>query len=236
MSTPHNEANVGDIADVVLMPGDPLRAKFIADTFLEDVKQFNSVRNMLGYTGYYKGKRISVMGSGMGIGSTGIYTYELYKFYNVEKIIRVGSAGAYDPDLHVYDIVVVDSAYSDSSYAYMQSGDEDKIQYPDVKMTQDMVEAANRLNIKVSKGRTNSSDTFYLEPGAPGLKDYFGLHQCVCTEMESFCLFHNAKVTHKKAATILTISDSLVSHEETTAKERESNFKDMMTIALESVL
>ena len=189
MSTPHNAAKSGEIAKTVLMPGDPLRAKFIAETYLENPVQFNTVRNMFGYTGTYKGHKVSVMGSGMGMPSIGIYSYELYKFYGVENIIRIGSAGAYTDKLNLFDIVLADSAWSESSFAKAQAGDEN-----DTK------------------------------------------HNCVCVEMESFALFHNAKVLGKNAACILTISDSLVTHEATTAEERQLSFNNMMEVALESAI
>ena len=131
MSTPHNKAKKGEIAKTVLMPGDPLRAKFIADNYLENVKMFNDVRNMYGYTGTYKGKEVSVMGSGMGMPSIGIYSYELYSQYDVENIIRIGSAGAYTTDLNLYDVVLAKNAYSESSFAKVQSGYESNITYPD---------------------------------------------------------------------------------------------------------
>ena len=152
MSTPHNSAEKGQIAKTVLMPGDPLRAKFIAETFLENPVQFNAVRNMFGYTGTYKGKTISVMGSGMGMPSIGIYSYELFSQYGVENIIRIGSAGAYSPDLKVFDVVLADSAYSESSYAKVQSGyDQDKT-YPSETLNQRIKDAAEKLGMPLHIG------------------------------------------------------------------------------------
>ncbi len=236
MATPHNEANVGDIASVVLMPGDPLRAKYIAEHYLEDVKQFNAVRNMFGYTGTYKGHRVSVMGSGMGMPSIGIYSYELYKFYEVDKIIRIGSAGAYDPNLKVFDLVLASEAWSKSSYALTQAGVEGNIQYPSASLNEKIIDTAKRLDQPLVIGRIHSSDNFYLEDNVPNYKNFYEEEGCICVEMESYALFHNARILGKEAACLLTISDSMVTHEETTSKERENSFHAMMEVALESVL
>ena len=235
MATPHNSAQMGDIAKTVLMPGDPLRAKFIAETFLEDVTQFNNVRNMFGYTGTYKGHRVSVMGSGMGMPSIGIYSYELYKQYGVENIIRIGSAGSYVKDVKVYDVVLVDKAYSESSYAKTQSGYESDIDYPSKELNDILREAAKELEIPVVEAGTHSSDVFYRE-GGQGYIAPIVEKGCVCVEMESFALFANAKVLNKRAACLLTISDSFVSDEITTAEERQTSFTKMMQIALEGAI
>ena len=233
MATPHIEAQENAIAKTVLMPGDPLRAKFIADTFLENVEQFNNVRNMFGYTGTYKGKRISVMGSGMGMPSIGIYSFELYKFYNVENIIRIGSCGAYTKDLDLYDVVLVDRAWSESTFPQTQSGvDTGEYTYPDQELNGQLETIAANLNIHVTKGTIHSSDVFYREDFTVfnKIRDE---KQCIAVEMESFALFHNAKVLGKKAACLLTVSDNLVTHEETTSEERQNAFTNMMHIALE---
>lgn len=234
MSTPHNSANKGDIAKTVLMPGDPLRAKFIAENFLTDVVQFNNVRNMFGYTGYYNGKKVSVMGSGMGMPSIGIYSYELFTQYDVENIIRIGSAGSYTTDLKVFDVVLADSAFSESSYAKTQSGYEDAKTYPSASLNDKIMAAAKRVNIPLHVATIHSSDVFYREGNTDYVKDLVNNHGCKCVEMESFALFHNANVTGKNAACLLTISDSFVSPEITTAKEREQSFTNMMKIALET--
>ncbi|MBQ5918349.1 MAG: purine-nucleoside phosphorylase [Lachnospiraceae bacterium] len=235
MATPHNKAEVGQIAKTVLMPGDPLRAKFIAETFLTDVKQFNDVRNMYGFTGTYNGVEVSVMGSGMGMPSIGIYSYELYTQYGVENIIRIGSAGSYCEEAKVYDVVLASEAYSESSYANTQSGyDKDKT-YPNKELNDTIKECANKLNIPVIEGCIHSSDVFYREGGT----DYKTLHNekgCLAVEMESFALFHNASVLGKKAACLLTISDSFVSNEVTTAEERQTSFTNMMKVALEAAI
>lgn len=236
MATPHNNANVNEIAPIVLMPGDPLRAKFIAENFLEDVKQFNSVRNMFGYTGTYKGKQVSVMGSGMGMPSIGIYSYELYTQYNVETIIRIGSCGSYCEEAKVFDVILAKEAYSESSYAYVQSGyDKDKT-YPDATLNETILNTAKKLNMNVLYGGIHSSDVFYREDKTPYHEVLYKDKGCLAVEMESFALFHNAAVLNKKAACILTVSDSFVSSVATTSKERETAFVDMMRLALESIL
>jgi purine-nucleoside phosphorylase len=234
MSTPHNGAEKGQIAKNVLMPGDPLRAKYVAEHFLEDAKLVNTVRNVFAYTGTYKGKPVSVMASGMGMPSIGIYSYELYKFYDVESIIRIGSAGAYTDELKLFDLVLADSAYSESSYAKTQSGDDADLQYPAKELNEKILKAGKELNIPVRLGRIHSGDIFYYQPGQPGPDYYREDKKCLCVEMESFALFHNAKVLGKKAACLLTISDSLVTNEETTAEERQNAFTNMMQVALEA--
>lgn len=236
MSTPHNDAQMGEIAKTVLMPGDPLRAKFIAETYLENGKQFNSVRNMFGYTGEYQGQKVSVMGSGMGMPSIGIYSYELYAQYGVENIIRIGSAGSYCEEAGIYDVILATSAYSESSYAKTQNGYEQDITYPSELLNNRIRESAKELNKKIIEGCVHSSDVFYREDKTPYFK---GLHDekgCICVEMESFALFHNAEVLGKNAACILTISDSFVSSQVTTAEERQKSFTDMMEIALLSAI
>ncbi len=236
MSTPHIEASKGAVAKIVLMPGDPLRAEFIANTYLENVTRFNTVRNMFGFTGTYQGKQISVMGSGMGMPSIGIYSYELFKFYDVEAIIRVGSCGAYDAKLNLYDVVLADAAWSESSYAKTQDSLYDKdYTYPDKALNASLVEAAKSLEIPLKQGTIHSSDVFYREH-FDVYKDIHANTGSVAVEMESFALFHNANVLGKKAACILTVSDSLVTHEATEASERQVAFTKMMEIALAAAL
>lgn len=226
--TPHNSAKKGDIAKTVLMPGDPLRAKFIAETFLENVVQFNSVRGMLGFTGTYKGKPVSVMGSGMGMPSIGIYSYELYKFYGVDNIIRVGSAGAYTDKLKIFDVVLATGAYSQSSYAKVQSGNDKDIIEPSKQLNAAIEKSAEALCKPIVKSIIHSSDVFYaLHP-----ENVYETKGAVCVEMESFALFANAEVTGKNASCLVTISDSFVSGVETTPEERQTAFVDMMEIAL----
>lgn len=232
MSTPHNQAEKGDIARVVLMPGDPLRAKFIADTFLENPICFTTVRNVLGYTGEWNGARISVMASGMGMPSIGIYSYELFKFYDVDCIIRVGSAGGYTDNLHVYDIVVAEKSWSESTFAKVQCNYQDEYAYPSKELNEIILNEAKELGIKVYPSTLHSSDVFYHEDGWN--EDEVLAKGCEAVEMESFALFSNAKVLGKQAATIVTISDSFVYKENLSAKEREENFQQMMKLALAS--
>ena len=231
--TPHNEAKKEDIAKTVLMPGDPLRAKYIAENFLDDCKLVNSVRNVYAYTGYYKGKKITVMASGMGMPSIGIYSYELYKFYDVDTIIRVGSAGAYTDKLNLYDVVLANGAYSESSFAKTQNGEQRNILYGNKELNDHIKEVANRLGIKLHFNNIHSSDIFYKEND--NFREIYNNYDCYCVEMESFALFHNANVLGKKAACLLTISDNLVTHEATTPEERQNSFKQMIELALESV-
>ena len=235
MSTPHIEAQKGDIAKVVLMPGDPLRAKFIAETFLTDVKKFNAVRNMFGYTGLYKGKEVSVMGSGMGMPSIGIYSYELYTEYGVESIIRIGSAGSYSEKANVYDVVLADSAYSESSFAKVAFNYEEDVLKPSASLNDRLLANAEKLGIDVITGRIHSSDVFYRDSGT-GWEELRDNHDVLCVEMESFALFANAKKLDKKAACILTISDSFVTQEVTSAEERQTAFTKMMEIALDTAI
>lgn len=220
------------IAKTVLMPGDPLRAKFIAETFLTDIVCFNETRNMFGYTGKYNGKRISVMGSGMGMPSIGIYSYELYNFYGVENIIRIGSAGSYDASLEVYDTVLVTEAYSESSFAKTAFGIRSKSLKSNNALNNKLRKAALKLNINLKEAKIHSSDVFYSTDSTrwENVRDTYG---CKCVEMESFALFANAKASGKKAACLLTISDSFVNHQVTSSEERQKNFTNMMKIALE---
>ena len=235
MSTPHIAAEMGDFAKTVLMPGDPLRAQFIAETFLQDVRQVTAVRGMLGFTGSYEGRPISVMGSGMGMPSIGIYSYELYKFYGVENIVRIGSAGSYTDKARLFDVVLAAGAVSESSYARTQSGFEGHITFPSRELNEKLRASAAKLGIPLIEGNIHSSDVFYRQPSDAKptywekLRDEQG---CLCVEMESFALFANAQVLGKQAACLLTISDSFVSPELTTAEQRQKSFTDMMKVAL----
>ena len=231
--TPHIEVKEkGIIAKTVLMPGDPLRAKFIAETFLEDVVQFNFVRGMNGYTGTYKGRKISVMGSGMGMPSIGIYSFELFSFYDVEQIVRIGSCGAYSKDLDVYDVILATDAWSESSFAHTLAGYIEDVMNPSYDLNRRIEAIAEDLSIPVHKARVHSSDVFYRK----NFHDYETIrdvHDCDVVEMESFALFANARFLNKDAACVLTVSDSLVKDVVTTSEEREKSFTNMMKIALE---
>lgn len=234
MATPHIEVNDKELfAKTVLMPGDPLRAKFVAETYLQDAKLINQVRNMFAYTGYYQGKRVTVMGSGMGMPSIGIYSYELFKFYDVENIIRIGSCGAYDPKLKLYDVIVVDKAFSESSYAQVAFNYPENILSATPELVQALNASAKKLGIPVTNATIHSSDVFYRHHGDV-FRDVRDKYGCAAVEMESFALFANAKFLGKNAACILTVSDSLVTREETSAEERQTSFHKMMEVALDA--
>jgi len=234
MSTPHNSAEKGQIAKTVLMPGDPLRAQFIADKFLENAKEITRVRGMLGFTGTYKGKPVTVMGSGMGMPSIGIYSYELFTHYDVDGIIRIGSAGGYKDSLKLFDVVLVTEAYSESTFARTQNGYPDSRIKPDGELCQRIRASAGKLGYPLIEGVIHSTDVFYNEetPGDPYWKRIMNEQGCLGVEMESFALFHNAKATGKKAACLLTISDLFTGGQKATTEEREKSFTRMMEIAL----
>ena len=236
MATPHISAAQGDFAKTVLMPGDPLRAKFIAETFLDDIKRVTSVRNVLGYTGTYKGVKVSVMASGMGMPSIGIYSYELFKFYDVENIIRIGSAGSYRDWLKVMDVTLAKTAVSESSFAKTQGGCDDKPIAPSAEINDLIMKKAEELNINCKYSVVHSSDVFYREASQGTWQDIAENTGSDCVEMESFALFHNANVLGKRAACLLTISDSFVNHEELTAEQRQNSFREMMILALEAAI
>lgn len=236
MATPHNNAPKGAFAKTVLMPGDPLRAKFIAENFLTDAHLVNNVRNVLGYTGLYKGKPVSVMASGMGMPSIGIYSWELFTQYDVENIIRVGSAGSYVERLNVQDVVVAESAFSDSSFARVQNGYDKDVTMPSTEINKVVMEKAEELGIECKPCRVYSSDVFYTDPKMGDYKDIADRTGSECVEMESFALFHNASVLGKRAACLLTISDSFVTKAELSAEDRQNSFKTMMQLALETAI
>lgn len=232
--TPHNEAKKEDIARIVIMPGDPKRAKFITENYLTDYRLVNNVRGMLAYTGKYKEIDITIMASGMGMPSMGIYSYELFKFYDVDIIMRVGSMGAYDETLNLYDIVLATESYSESTFAKVQNGTEDNILFSDPTLNDTILNTAEETNIKVHPGRVYSSDVFYHESvDVDHMNHDLG---CLGTEMETFALFHNAKVCNKKATALITVSDHLRTGNETTSEERETAFRTMMELALNSAL
>lgn len=234
MATPHISAEKGAFAKTILMPGDPLRAKFIAETFLTDPQLVTSVRNVLGYTGTYKGKPISVMASGMGMPSIGIYSYELFKFYDVENIIRIGSAGSYRDWLNVMDVTLAERAVSVSTFAQVQGGVAEKSIKPSAELNAAIQRKAKELGIDLKMSVVHSSDVFYSDPSQGTWQDIAERTGSDCVEMESFALFHNANMLGKRAACLLTISDSFVSHVELTAEERQNSFTEMMKLALET--
>ena len=232
--TAHMEAKKEDIAKTVIMPGDPLRAKFIAENFLENPRLVNQVRGMLAYTGTYKGKKITVMGSGMGMPSIGIYSYELYKEYDVDQIIRIGTAGAYTKDLNLYDLLLVQKCYSESSFGYAQNGSENHFKEANFSLNFHIQDTASELGKHLTIAVIHSSDVFYKEND--NFRELYEKYGCLACEMESFALFHNAEVLGKQAACILTVSNNLVTGQETTSEERQTALKEMITLALESSL
>jgi len=232
--TAHITAKKEDIAKIVLMPGDPLRAKHIADNMLENVKLVSSTRNAFYFTGSYKGVPVTVGASGMGCPSIGIYSYELFSSYDVECIIRIGTAGAYDVSTKVYDVINADKAFSESTYAREAFGIEgDFLSHQGIAY--DCInETAKTMNMPVKAANIHSSDVFYRSK--PGTPDIAAENNCVCVEMEAFALFANAKYLNKMAATILTISDVIPTHESMSADQRQSSLDSMFKLALESVV
>ena len=231
--TPHNEAKKRDFAKVVIMPGDPLRAKYIAENFLDDYELVTDVRNVLGYTGHYKGKEVSVMASGMGIPSMGIYAHELYKFYDVDKIIRVGSCGSYKPEIKVRDLILVDKAVTNSSFSLEYACLKEDVVSSSLSLNTKILDTAKMNNMNINYGNIYTSEVFYsiIDKQSPKV----AMHDCLGVEMETFALFYVAKMLNKEAACILTVSDSLVTHEEISAIKREQSLNDMIKLALESI-
>ena len=234
MATPTacNEAKPGEIAKAVLMPGDPLRAKYVAEHYLEDPKCFNTVRGMLGYTGLYRGKRISVMGHGMGVPSIGLYTYELYNFYDVDSIIRIGSAGGVGEDVRVRDVVIALGASTNSHFA-------DQYGFPGLlaptaswPLLRSAVDAAQKLGVRADVGQVFTADQFYNDNAAAGeMYRKFGI---LALEMETAGLYWTAQRAGKQALSILTISDHIFTGEALSPQERQDSFHEMMEVALET--
>ena len=234
MATPSacNEAKPGEIAKAVLMPGDPLRAKYVAEHYLEDPKCFNTVRGMLGYTGLYKGKRISVMGHGMGVPSIGLYTYELYNFYDVDSIIRIGSAGGVGENVRVRDVVIALGASTNSHFA-------DQYGFPGLRaptaswpLLRSAVDAAQKLGVRADVGQVFTADQFYNDNAAAGeMYRKFGI---LALEMETAGLYWTAQRAGKQALSILTISDHIFTGEALSPQERQDSFHEMMEVALET--
>ncbi len=236
ISTPHMKNKIGDIAKTVIMPGDPLRAKYISEKYLENVRIVNTVRNNLGYTGYYKGKEVTVFSSGMGIPSMGIYAYELYKFHNVEKIIRIGSCGSKHEGIKLLDIILADEAYSLSTFPKIYAADDINKISATKELTDYIEEVIKEQNIEYKRGLIITSDVFdpyidYSKYKDPFPKDLNSLGN----DMETFCLFYLAHKLNKQAASLLTVSDSLKDNKEITSEEREKKLDKMIKIALESL-
>ncbi|WP_341503096.1 purine-nucleoside phosphorylase [Gallaecimonas sp. GXIMD4217] len=234
MATPHINAQPGEFADVVLMPGDPLRAQYIAETFLEDVKEITNVRNMLGYTGSYKGRRISVMGHGMGIPSVSIYAKELITEYGVKTLIRVGSCGAISTDVKLRDVIIGMGASTDSKVNRTRFKGHDFAALADFDLVRNAAEAANAKGVPVRVGNIFSADLFYSPE--TDLFDVMEKHGVLGVEMEAAGLYGVAAEFGAKAVCIVTVSDHIRTGEQTTPEERQLTFNDMIEVALESVL
>ena len=238
MSTPHNEANLGEIAKTVIMPGDPLRAKYIAENFLEDYKLVNSVRGMYAYTGTYKGKTITIMASGMGMPSMGIYSYELYKFYNVENIIRIGSCGSYKPELKLFDIVLSENVFSESNFALTLNNENCHIVESSSLLNSIIVNTAKSTNTNIFVGNTVCTDCFdvYMSDVEQFLNRVPEGFNPAAAEMEAFALFYVAKFLNKKAACLMSVVDSKFIKEIATPEERQTGLNNMIKLALDSSL
>ena len=238
MSTPHNEANKGDFAKTVIMPGDPLRAKYIAENFLDNYKLVNQVRGMLAYTGTYKGKEISVMAHGMGMPSVGIYSYELFKFYNVENIIRIGSCGGYKPELKLFDIVLSENVFSESNYALTLNNDDCHIVSSSKELNSIIENTAKETNTNIISGNTVSTDCFdvYMTDVNKFMKRLPENFNPVSVEMEAFALFYNAKLLNKKASCLMSVVDSKFIKNVATAEERQTGLNNMIKLALDAAI
>ncbi len=231
MASLHLEANVGDIAETVLLPGDPLRAKHVAETMLQDVFCYNKVRGMFGFTGYYHGKRVSIQGSGMGMGSASIYIHELISTYKVENIIRVGTCGALQKDINLGEIIVAMSASGDSDANALYFKGMHYAATADFDLLYKAVETAKKLNIKTVQGSVFSTNTFYDD--TPNRWDIWEKHGILGVDMESQILFTLAKKLVAKALALLTVSDNILTGAASSQKDREQSFNDMMRIAFE---
>ena len=238
MSTPHNEANLGDISKTVIMPGDPLRAKYIAENFLDNYKIVNSVRGIYAYTGKYKGNELTVMASGMGMPSMGIYSYELYKFYGVENIIRIGSCGGYKPDLKLFDIVLAENTFSESNFALTLNNEDCHIVSSSKDLNSIIVDSAKENNINIRVGNTVCTDCFdvYMTDVNQFLSRIPEGFNPLSAEMEAFALFYVAKILNTKAACLMSVVDSKYIKEIATPEERQTGLNNMIKLALESSL
>lgn len=238
MSTPHNNAKKEDIAKTVIMPGDPLRAKYIAENFLKNYTLVNDVRGMLAYTGFYKNKKITIMASGMGMPSMGIYSYELYKFYDVENIIRIGSCGGYKSNLNLFDIILSEGAYSEGNFALTLNNDDCHYAKSNKNLNKIISETANELEINLVNGSTVCSDAFdvYMTDVNQFLERLPKELNIVGAEMEAFALFYVANMLNKNAACLMSVVDSRFIDKIATTEEREKGLNNMIKIALEATL
>lgn len=237
MATPHIESKKEDIAKVVLMPGDPLRAKYIAENFLEDAKLINTVRNMYGYTGKYKGKKVTVFASGMGVPSIGIYSYELYKFYDVEKIIRIGTSGSFDPDVKLLDVVLSNGAYCKSYFDELLDGVDINFMQSSDELNRSIMNAAKKKNIELKVGKTITSDVFDLYCDDENrFRNTFPEMSFLAVEMEAFGLFYIANKLGREATALITVVDSLYDKRSLSSEDREKSLNEMIELALESII
>ena len=238
MSTIHNEANKGDIAKTVIMPGDPLRAKYIVENFFDDYKLVNQVRGMYAYTGTYKGHELSVMAHGMGMPSVGIYSYELFKFYDVENIIRIGSCGGYKPELKLFDIILSENVFSESNYALTLNNDDCHITSSSDELNSIIEDTAKENNINITKGNTVCTDCFDIY--MTNVNQFLGRlpdgFNPVSAEMEAFALFYNAKLLNKNASCLMSVVDSKFITDVATAEERQTGLNNMIKLALDSAI
>ena len=238
MSTPHNEAKIGEIAKTVIMPGDPLRAKYIAENFLDNYKLVNSVRGMYAYTGTYKGKEITIMAHGMGMPSIGIYCYELYKIYGVENIIRIGSCGAYKPELKLFDIILSENVFTESNFALTLNNEDCHLVSSDSSLNNIIIDTSKKTNINIYTGNTVCTDCFdvYMTDVNQFLSRIPEGFNPASAEMEAFALFYVAKVLNKKAACLMSVVDSKYIKEIATPEERQTGLNNMIKLALDSSL
>lgn len=236
--TPHIEANQQDIAQTVIMPGDPLRAKYIAETYLKDAKLVNHIRGMLAYTGLYKNKKLTVMGHGMGIPSIGIYSYELFKIYDVQNIIRIGSCGGYKPELKLFDIILAENVFSESNYALTLNNDNCHIISSSTELNNIIEKTSQEKNIQIFKGNTVCTDCFdlYMTDVNQFLHRLPQNFNPSGAEMEAFALFYNAKLLNKKASCLMSVVDSRFIDKVATSEERQTGLNKMITLALESAI
>ncbi len=238
MSTPHNEAKQSEIAKTVIMPGDPLRAKYIAESFLENVKLVNQVRGMYAYTGNYQGKEITIMASGMGMPSMGIYSYELYRFYGVENIIRIGSCGGYKPELKLFDIVLSENVFSEGNFALTLNNEDCHIVEASEDLNTKIIETAKETNTSIVVGNTVCTDCFdvYMTDVNQFLTRIPGNFNPVSAEMEAFALFYVANILNKKASCLMSVVDSKFIKEIATPEERQNGLNTMIKLALNTAL
>lgn len=233
----HINAKKDEIADIVILPGDPLRAKYIAENFLDDAKLVTSVRNMLGFTGTYKGKRVTVMGSGMGLASVGIYAFELFYYYNVQKIIRIGTCGVSSPRVEIPEIILADKVYSESNYAYSYNSSNTHIVTPNLELTNVIYNQAKEMNLKVHKGTIMTTEVFgpYVDDDALLARVPKDL-EILGEEMEAFALIHIANSFQRQAAVMATAVDSKFTDRIVSIEERQTALNDMIKLALESLI